>query len=158
MAMNTEGQSKRAFVRDFLRKNPAANRKAVEEVWREAGHEGPISSALVSNLRRELGLTGNLRGASRSVDGDGAAESPKARARASKPKKRRRRHVGKATDANAAPAAGRKRQPGGRDKALAEVEEGIDRLIFKLTVVGGFEGLEQELRKVRHLLYRSERA
>ena len=158
MATNTEGQSKSGFVRDFLRKNPAANRKAVEEVWREAGHEGPISSALVSNLRRELGLTGKLRGAAKSVEGDGAVESPKAKARASRPKKRRRRHIGKATDANAATATGRKPQPGGRDKALAEVEEGIDHLIVKLRVAGGFEGLEQELRKVRHLLYRSERA
>src|SRR5262249_21371413 len=49
MATKTNGQSKSAFVRDFIGKNPTANRKAVEGAWRKAGHEGPISSALVSN-------------------------------------------------------------------------------------------------------------
>src|SRR5262249_52377252 len=51
-------QGKTAFVRDFIRKHPTANRKAVEEAWLAAGNEGPISSALVSNLRSEMGLTG----------------------------------------------------------------------------------------------------
>src|SRR5437899_1104339 len=86
MATNTEkGPSKTAFVRDFLRKNSTANRKAVEQAWRQAGHESPISSALVSNLRSELGLTGNKRGGSRPAHGNGAVGSTKARK--SKPKK-----------------------------------------------------------------------
>jgi hypothetical protein len=112
----------------------------------------------VSNLRRELGLTGNLRGGSRPADGNRAAESPNAETRASRPKKRGRSHIGRATGANATPNTGRKPLAGGRDKALAEVEADIDRLIFKLMVVGGFEGLEHELRKVRRLLYHSNQA
>ena len=72
MATKTEkGPSKTAFVRDLLRKNSTANRKAVEQAWREAGHEGPINSSLVSNLRRELGLTGHQREGSRPADGQG---------------------------------------------------------------------------------------
>jgi hypothetical protein len=51
--------NKSAFVRDFITQNPEANRKAVEEAWLSAGHDGVISSALVSNLRREMGLTGS---------------------------------------------------------------------------------------------------
>jgi hypothetical protein len=47
---------------------------------------------------------------------------------------------------------------GARDQALAEIEEDMDRLIFKLMVVGGFESIEHELRKVRRLLYRSPQA
>jgi hypothetical protein len=158
MATKVEGQSKTAFVRDFLRKNSTANRKAVEEAWRKAGHEGPINSSLVSNLRRELGLTGNKQGASTVADGNGAAESPKAPGRHTKPKRRERSDNGKASGANATPAAGRKARSGDRDKALAEIEGDIDRLIFKLMVAGSLEDIEDELRKVRRLLYRSAQA
>jgi hypothetical protein len=112
----------------------------------------------VSNLRRELGLTGNLRGGSKPADGNGATESSKAEARASNPKKPGRSHIGKTTGANATPPTGRKPLSGGRVKALAEVEEDIDRLIFKLMVGGGFEGLEHALRKVRRLLYHRNQA
>ena len=43
----------------------------------------------------------------------------------------------------------------GRDGALAEIEGDIDRLIFKLIALGGMEEIEDELRKVRRLLYHS---
>src|SRR5262249_26937556 len=114
---------------------------------REAGHEGPISPSLVSNLRRELGLTGDKQGGSRPADGNGVAGPPKGRK--SKPKKRRR---------SVTPATERKPLSGRRDKAMAEIEGDIDRLIFKLMDVGGMEGIEDELRKVRWLLYRSSQA
>ena len=55
-----KGPNKCSFVRDFITSNPEANRRAVEEAWLAAGHEGVISSALVSNLSAKLGLTGNL--------------------------------------------------------------------------------------------------
>ena len=158
MATKVEGPSKTAFVRAFLRKNPTANRKAVDEAWRKAGHEGSINSSLVSNLRRELGLTGNKQGASKVIDGYGAAESPKATGRNSKPRKRGRSDNGKASGANATPATGRKPRSGDRDQALAEIEGDIDRLIFKLMVVGGLEDIEDQLRKARRLLYRSSQA
>jgi hypothetical protein len=51
--------NKSAFVRDFIAANPEANRKAVEGAWLAAGHDGVISSALVSGLRAKVGLTGN---------------------------------------------------------------------------------------------------
>jgi hypothetical protein len=152
MAAKTAGQSKSAFVRAFIRKNPKANRKAVEEAWREAGHEGPIQSSLVSTLRRKLGLMNTKRGGSGPSDDDGVAGAPKARA--SRSRKRRRSRNGKASGADATPATGRKPLSGGRDKVVAEIEEGIDRLIFKLMTLGGFEAIEHELRKVRRLLYR----
>lgn len=118
-------QGKTAFVRDFITKNPQANRKAVEEAWLAAGNEGPISSALVSNLRSEMGLTG---------------------------KKRRRPAKGKATGTIPEPTEVRRPRPGGRDGALAEIEGDIDRLIFKMIALGGMEEIEEELRKVRRRL------
>ena len=158
MATKTASPSKSAYVRDFLRKNRSANRKAVEQAWHEAGHEGPISSALVSNIRRELGLTGNQPVGSGPADGNGAAEAPQSKARASKPKGRARRRQGKASDTSSTPATGRKPSSGGRDRTLAEIEQDIDRLIFRLMTLGGFEAIEHELRKVRRLLYRSSPA
>jgi hypothetical protein len=157
MASKVEGSSKSAFVRDFLRKNPTANRKAVEEAWRSAGREGPVQSSLVSNLRRELGLRGSRRGGDRPAEGDGAVESPKAK-RASKTRKRRRSRNSRASRTSTTPAPERKPLSHGRDKTLAEIEGEIDRLIFKLTLIGGCERIGDELRKVRRLLYRDHQA
>ena len=41
---------------------------------------------------------------------------------------------------------------------LEEVEGDIDRLIFKLIALGGMEEIEDELRKVRRLVYRRSSA
>jgi hypothetical protein len=43
----------------------------------------------------------------------------------------------------------------GRGRFLAEVEADIDRLLFRLMGAGGLETIEDGLRKVRRLLYRS---
>jgi hypothetical protein len=158
MASKTAGPSKSDFIRDFIRKNRAANQKAVEQAWHEAGHKGTISSALVSTIRRKLGLIGNKRGAPRPTGSNGAPEALQAKAGASKPRRRGRRRTGKTRDANGTPARGRKPLSGGRDRALAEIEQDLDRLVFKLMVLGGFEAIERELRKVRRLLYHSAQA
>ena len=158
MATKTSGQSKSSFVRDFLRKNPTANRNAVERAWHEAGHEGPIQSSLVSTIRRKLGLMGSEPVGSRPTDSNGAVEGPRSKGRASKPKRRGRRRKGKASDADGTPATGPKPSSGGRARALAEIEQDLDRLIFRLMTLGGFEAIEHELRKVRRLLYQSSQA
>jgi hypothetical protein len=145
------GPTKTSFVRDFIKKNPTANRKAVEEAWLEAGNEGPISSALVSNLRTEMGLTAG----SKAAGGHGAPESAQATARKPKRKKRGRPARRKVSEVVAEATTVRMPRSSGRDGALAEVEADIDRLIFKLIALGGLEEIEDELRKVRRLLYRS---
>jgi hypothetical protein len=122
-------QGKTAFVRDFIRKHPTANRRAVEEAWLAAGNEGPISSALVSNLRSEMGLTGKQR--SRPAKGKVTGTVPKT------------------TDV-------RRPRAGGRGGAFAEIEAEIDRLIFKMIALGGIEEVEDELRTVRRRLILSQ--
>jgi hypothetical protein len=158
---SAKGPKKTDFVRRFVKKNRTANRKAVEEAWRDAGNEGPISSGLVSNLRRELGLTGNKRGGSEPTVGNGAAESPKATARASKLGTSASKQNGKAPFQNngtqAPPTTKREPQSGNRDGVLAEIEADIDRLIFKLMSMGGMDDIEEGLRGVRRLLYRRYR-
>jgi hypothetical protein len=136
-------QGKTAFVRDFIKKDPTANRKAVEEAWLAAGNEGPISSALVSNLRSEMGLTGKRRPKGRGAGKKGRAKSSS-------------RITG--ADRTAEPVAGTPKpldRRTNRGRIIEEVEGDIDRLIFKLIAVGGMETIEDELRKVRRLLYRS---
>jgi hypothetical protein len=156
MATKTKkSPNKTAFVRDFVQKNPTANRKAVEDAWREAGHEGSISSALVSNLRSELGLTGNLRSGSRTAGSNGTPASVKAKARRPKHTKRGRGAKGRASGIVVESTEGQMPRSVGRDGALAELERDIDRLIFKLIALGGMEEIEEGLRKVRRLLYRS---
>jgi hypothetical protein len=128
MATRTKkGPNKSAFVRDFIQKNPKANRKAVEEAWLAAGHKGVISSALVSNLRSRLGLMGQ---------------------------ERRRGAKGSASTTIGEPTLEREPRSAGRDGALDGIEGDIDRLIFKLIALGGMEEIEDELRKVRRTLYR----
>jgi hypothetical protein len=154
MATKTKGPSKSAFVRDYIGKNPTANRKAVEEAWRKAGHKGPISSALVSNLRRALGLIRSPSSGSEDAGGDGAPESVKSTGR--KPKRRKRGRGAKASGMVAAPAMETKSRSGRRDGVLAGIERDLDHLIFKLMGAGGMETIEDELRKVRRLLYRGQ--
>jgi hypothetical protein len=152
MAKRSKGApNKSAFVRDFIQKNPQANRKAVEEAWLAAGQDGVISSALVSNLRSKLGLTA----ASKKAESNGIPESATTRSRGPKRKKRGRPAKSKASEIVAEPTPERKPRTVGRDGALAEIEADIDRLIFKLIALGGMEEVEDELRKVRRLMYRS---
>src|SRR5262249_52909223 len=148
-------QGKTAFVRDFIRKNPTANRKAVEEAWLAAGNEGPISSALVSNMRSKMGLTGNVRSGSKAAESNGAPGSGAATGGGKKARKRRRSARSQVRGTIAERSKERRPRFVGRDGALAEIEGDIDRLIFKLIALGGMETIEEELRKVRRLLYRS---
>ncbi len=142
--------SKSAFVRDFIEKNPQTNRKAVEEAWLAAGHDGVISSALVSGLRGKLGLAGG----STTADSNGTPEA--AKATVGRPRKKRGRPAkGKKNGTITETTTQRKPLSAGRDAALADIEGDIDRLIFKLIALGGMETIEDELRKVRRLLYRS---
>jgi hypothetical protein len=138
MAIATaQSPSKSEFVRRFLRRNRRADRKIVEEAWLAAGHEGSISSSIVSTLRRELGLIRKKRGGSQPVDGHGATEP-------------------RMSGEGGAPAATKPApRSGAQNRAIAEIERDIDRLLFKLMVVGGMEDIEGELRKVRRLLYPS---
>ena len=53
--------TKSAFLTSFFKKNPTANVTAVNEAWAKAGNSGGVSPALVSKLRFDLGLSGNIR-------------------------------------------------------------------------------------------------
>ena len=58
----TAAPGKTSFVKEFLQGNPQANAKTVNEAWQAAGFDGTISHPIISLVRKQLGLTGNLRG------------------------------------------------------------------------------------------------
>lgn len=129
------GRGKTSFIKEVLYDNPRANATDVNEAWANAGMKGTISKSLVSRLRAELGLTGNLR--ERPVDPE--VDYP----------------VTTRTAVAASPVLRKPGRPSDRDRALAEIEADLDRTIFRLMAVGGFEKVEDELRRVRRLLVRS---
>src|SRR6516165_5502263 len=60
-ATTTRNLGKTGFAKEVLNDNPLANAKAVNEAWKAAGFEGTISPTLVTKMRSEMGLTGNIR-------------------------------------------------------------------------------------------------
>jgi len=78
MATATKSQGKTSFVKEFLHDNPQGNTKAVNEAWTAAGMKGTISHPIISEVRKQLGLTGNLRGKTRTAaKGKAAPNMPK---------------------------------------------------------------------------------
>jgi hypothetical protein len=154
--------TKSEFIRQFLGKDPTANTKAVEEAWRGAGNEGSISSALVSNLRSDLGLPSIQRGAAGPSDSDGASKSSRSTARPSRPRNTKRKPKGRRSSQNGAKPATTAQEPKPRQRnragRLEELEVDIDRLIAKCMAMGGLEGIEGALREVRRLLFRAQGA
>jgi hypothetical protein len=80
--------TKSAFLTGFFKKNPTANFTAVNEAWTKAGNSGAVSPSLVSKLRFELGLSGNIRSTLRTSVASPTIQS-------SKPEKATRKSQGK---------------------------------------------------------------
>ena len=71
----TAAPGKTSFVREFLQGNPQANAKAVNEAWTAAGMKGTISHPIISQVRKQLGLTGNLPGKTKKAAKEKAASN-----------------------------------------------------------------------------------
>src|SRR5271166_7181683 len=71
----TATPGKTSFVKDFLNANPQGNTKTVSEAWQAAGMKGTISHPIISQVRKKLGLTGNLRGNSETAAKEKAASN-----------------------------------------------------------------------------------
>src|SRR5271166_3486960 len=74
----TATPGKTSFVKDFLNANPQGTTKTVNEAWQAAGFDGTISHPIISQVRKQLGLTGNLPGKTRTAaKGTAAANLPR---------------------------------------------------------------------------------
>ena len=71
----TAAPGKTSFVKEFLQNNPQANAKAVNEAWTAAEMKGTISHPIISQVRKQLGLTGNLPGKTRNAAKEKAASN-----------------------------------------------------------------------------------
>jgi hypothetical protein len=65
VATKTEGKT--GFVKKFLKNNPQANARAVNEAWTAAGMTGTISHPVISEVRKQMGLIGNQPGKTRTA-------------------------------------------------------------------------------------------
>ena len=61
----TAAPGKTSFVKQFLNDHPDGTTKTVNEAWQAAGFDGTISHPIISQVRKKLGLTGNLPGKTR---------------------------------------------------------------------------------------------
>ena len=134
MAMG-KAEGKSGFLKEFLVDNPDAAKEAIDAAWQEAGHEGTISTSLISKVRRDL-----------EQGGKGVAKG-KSRPRGAPAKASR----GPVTASSAAPEA-----PGGdRAGVLMRLEGALDDMLHEIKLTGGLPEFEETLRRARRILVRS---
>ena len=71
----TAAPGKTSFVKEFLNDHPQGTTKTVNEAWQAAGMKGTISHPIISQVRKQLGLTGNLPGKTRNAAKEKAASN-----------------------------------------------------------------------------------
>ncbi len=82
MATVTKGQGKTSFVKQYLSEHPDGTTKTVNEAWQAAGFDGTIGHPIISEMKKKLGLTGNLPRKTRKAAKDKSARSlPKKKTR-----------------------------------------------------------------------------
>ncbi len=137
MSQSASSPGKTMFVKEFLNDHPQGNVDAVNDAWRAAGFDGTISPTLVNQMRAKLGLTGNLRGMSKTGAIGRATPTSK---KLGRPR-------------NETAAAVNVQPRGNRSTVLNDLEADIDRLLFKAMAIGDLTEIEDSLRRARRLLY-----
>jgi hypothetical protein len=132
---------KAGFTKEFLNDHPAATAREVNEAWTEAGMRGAISNAVVSEVRKSLGLAGRT-----------STKSPKQPARNTAPARKRRGRKPATQIRASSKDSGTSRQSA-RTKALMAAEVEIDRLIFQMMELGDLMEIETALRAARRAVY-----
>ena len=134
------------FVKELLVDNPHANTQDVIEAWQAAGMEGTISASLISKVRSESGLAGNLRGkrGSRTRTATTAVAGSTSRG-----KRRGRPPKQAAAEVDGTGQIGARR----RKYTIDDLEVDFDRLLLKVIGQGNLTRVEDALRRARRLLY-----
>jgi hypothetical protein len=134
------------FVKELLVDNPQANTQDVVEAWQAAGMEGTISPSLVSKVRSESGLAGNLRGKrrrrTRTAQSAPDGSTPTGKRRGRPPKQ-----VTAAANGMGPVQTRRRKNP------LDELEVEFDRLLLKVIDQGNLTRVEDAIRRARRMLY-----
>lgn len=141
-----KGANKSEFIRDQLKRNPAATAKEVVEAWESSGNEGSLSETLYYNVKKAQGLAG----------GGGGGSALRGLVRMKKtPKTTVRRGRGRPRLTDSAPASAPAARSGARARSFDELEAMIDDMIFQLKAHGGMPDVEEALRQARRLLGRA---
>ena len=131
-----KAEGKSGFLKEFLVDHPDAAKDAIDAAWREAGHEGTISTSLISKVRREEGGKGVAKGKSRPRGAPAKASGGPVTASSARP---------------ASPVG-----PGGdRISVLIRLEGALDELLHEIKLTGGLPEFEETLRRARRILVRS---
>jgi hypothetical protein len=120
-------QGKKSFTKEHLLDHPFSNPAAVNAAWKEAGMTGTVSPSIVSKVRAEMGLTGNLR------------KGRKPSGATLKNAKAKRTPIGN----------------NNQHHLSRELDSELDRLIFKVMDVKALSDVAESLRDARRALYRA---
>ena len=154
-------EGKSMFLKEYLADHPDAGKEAIDEAWRGAGHEGTISTSLISKLRRDLGRTGKATAKVKSRAGIGTGKRPSAGSKSDA------RGGGPAVEArtpekeNVPVTQGLERHAepqlagGDRTQVLIRLEGALDDLLHEIKLTGGLPEFEETLRRARRILVRS---
>ena len=157
-----KNEGKSMFLKEYFVDRPDAGKEAIAAAWRAAGNAGTISTSLIGQVRKDLGLTGQgtAQGKSRARVGTGQRSSAgsKSDARGAgaevggrTPAQESNRPVTGGLERPAAPqAAG-----GDRTRVLIRLEGALDDLLHEIKRAGGLPEFEETLRKARRILARS---
>src|SRR5512135_1818344 len=78
-----KAEGKSGFLQEYLVKHPDTAKEAIDAAWQKAGHEGTISTSLISKVRRDLAQS--VKGApKKSWPREAKEERPAAEAKASR--------------------------------------------------------------------------
>ena len=152
-----KAEGKSGFLKEFLVDSPAAAKEAIDAAWQEAGHEGTISTSLISKVRRdqEQESKGAAKGKSRPRGNGGAAGT----GREGRRYRRRGRPRGRrpiAGEGEPGPCHGefgRGRAVGQRPRGRAHAAGGaLDDMLHEIKLAGGLPEFEETLRRARRIL------
>ncbi|MBV8345974.1 MAG: hypothetical protein JO034_25145 [Singulisphaera sp.] len=154
-------EGKSMFLKEYLADHPDAAKEAIDAAWQEAGHEGSISTSLISKVRRDLGRTGKGRATVKSRARGGTDTRPsagsKSDARGASPA-----IEGRIPEKENVPVTGgseRQAEPqpagGNETRVLIRWEGAIDDLLHEIKLAGGLPEFEETLRRARRILVRS---
>jgi hypothetical protein len=127
---------KAMFVKEFLNDHPEGNVRAINEAWRAAGFNGAISKTVVFKVKAAMGLTGDIRANTKKTKTSAAPKTL-------------------VTPRNETTATVKVQPRVNRSTVLDDIEADIDRLLFKVMGIGNLNEIEDSLRQVRRLLYRT---
>ncbi len=135
-------QGKGKFIREFFASNHDANEQSINEAWTADGHDGQISTSLISKIKADLGLTRRNKASAKPAE-------PAVAKRRGRPRKDALVLNGDHAARPARPAAAASHD---EDDTLDELEDSIDELIAKLRHLGGRQDAIKALRRARRML------